>query len=117
MPDYQISTQNFAGDKSVNAACGALMPTDASPDPFAGLVQTWPMPTQPRPITILGAGGIVRDGHMPAYRKMGLPVAGIFDINQEAARRMAAEFGIPVAHRTLDEATEACGAKGVFDLA
>lgn len=93
------------------------MPTDASPDPFAGLVQTWPMPTQPRPITILGAGGIVRDGHMPAYRKMGLPVAGIFDINQEAARRMAAEFGIPVAHRTLDEATEACGAKGVFDLA
>ena len=40
------------------------------------LNQTWPMPSKPRPITIIGAGGIIRDGHMPGYTKIGLPVAG-----------------------------------------
>jgi predicted dehydrogenase len=93
------------------------MPTDAPSGPFAGLAQTWPMPLQPRPITIVGAGGIVRDGHMPAYRKMGLPVAGIFDINRETARKLAADFEIPVVHETLGAAIAACGTSGIFDVA
>lgn len=84
---------------------------------IAGLRQTWPMPSKPRRITLLGAGGIVRDGHLPAYRKMGLPVAGVFDVNVDVARKLAADFDVPVVHETLDQALAACGTSGVFDLA
>jgi predicted dehydrogenase len=92
------------------------MPIDA-PSLLSSLQQTWPMPSKPRPITILGAGGIVRDGHLPAYRKMGLPVAGVFDLNGDVARKLAADFDVPVVHETLDSALQACGADGIFDLA
>lgn len=85
--------------------------------PFAGLTQTWPMPSRPRPITLIGAGGIVRDGHLPAYRNMGLPVAGVFDLDRDVARRLADDFAIPVVHGTLEAAMAACGTSGVFDLA
>lgn len=92
------------------------MPTE-SRSPFDGLQQAWPMPSAPRPITIIGAGGIIRDGHLPAYRKMGLPVAGVFDLDIDMARRLAADFGVPVVHETLASAVAACGTEGVFDLA
>ena len=84
---------------------------------IAGLQQTWPMPSKPRPITILGAGGIVRDGHLPAYRKMGLPVAGVFDVNVDVARKLARDFDVPIVFETLDQALAATGTSGVFDLA
>ena len=84
---------------------------------ISGLQQVWPMPSRPRPITILGAGGIVRDGHLPAYRKMGLPVAGVFDLNVDVARQLAADFAVPIVHETLEQAVDACGRHGIFDLA
>lgn len=84
---------------------------------MSSLRQTWPMPSKPRPITILGAGGIVRDGHLPAYRKMGLPVAGVYDVNVGVARGLAADFGVPAVHETLEAALAACGTAGIFDLA
>ena len=84
---------------------------------IADLQQDWPMPGRPRPITIVGVGGIVRDGHLPAYRKMGLPVAGVFDVNVETARRLADDFGIAAVHETLAGAISACGTEGIFDLA
>lgn len=84
---------------------------------LGGLRQTWPLPAQPRPITVIGAGGIVRDAHLPAYRKLGLPVAGVFDVNPATARALAADFGIPVVHQRLEDAVMACGTAGVFDLA
>ncbi|MEZ5781979.1 MAG: Gfo/Idh/MocA family oxidoreductase [Rhizobiaceae bacterium] len=87
------------------------------PETLAALRQSWPMPSRPRPITIIGCGGIVRDGHLPAYRKMDLPVAGIFDVNPETANALARDFGVSVVHSTLDEAIAACGTEGVFDLA
>jgi len=86
-------------------------------DTLAGLRQAWPMPSRPRPITIVGCGGIVRDAHLPAYRKMGLPVNGVFDVNREAARQLARDFDVPIVHASLDEAVAACGSEGVFDLA
>ena len=36
--------------------------------------QDWPAPANPKPIVIIGAGGIVRDAHLPAYAKAGLTV-------------------------------------------
>jgi hypothetical protein len=43
------------------------------------LTQAWPRPSHPRPIVIIGAGGIVRAAHLPTYRALGFPVAGLFD--------------------------------------
>ena len=80
----------------------------------AELRQSWPRPSRPRPIAIIGAGGIVNDAHLPAYRKAGFPVAGIFDINPERARTVAAKWDVPV-FRSLEEAMAADGV--VFDLA
>jgi len=82
-------------------------------DPSA-LPQAWPMPSAPRPIVILGAGGIVQDAHMPAYRKAGFPVAGVFDIDAARAAACAARWGIQT-YATLGEAVAEAGA--VFDLA
>ncbi|WP_417427023.1 Gfo/Idh/MocA family protein [Hoeflea sp.] len=86
-------------------------------DELAALRQSWPMPSQPRPITIIGCGGIVRDGHLPAYRKTDLPVAGVFDVNRDVAEALARDFSVPVVHDALDGALAACGTTGVFDLA
>src|SRR6478735_6395715 len=93
------------------------MTSTTLPAALADLQQVWPMPSRPRPITIIGAGGIVRDGHLPAYRKMGLPVAGIFDVNAETAKTLAQDFGVEVVHPTLEAAIAACGTDGIFDLA
>ena len=38
-----------------------------------------PVPKSPRPIVILGAGGIVRAAHLPAYAKAGFPVIAVAD--------------------------------------
>jgi predicted dehydrogenase len=78
------------------------------------LRQSWPRPSAPRPIAIIGAGGIVNDAHLPAYRKAGFPVAGVFDINAERARALAAKWDVPV-FASLEEATATEDA--VFDLA
>lgn len=78
------------------------------------LRQAWPPPSRPRPIVLIGAGAIVRTAHLPAYGRLGLPVAGLFDIDQEAARQTAGRFGIP-AFPSIDEA---CARHDVvFDLA
>jgi predicted dehydrogenase len=82
-----------------------------SPD----LPQTWPRPSKPRPIVIIGAGGIVRTAHVPAYRRLDYPVAGIFDVSPEAARQAAATFSIPCVYKSLEQAASVKGA--VFDLA
>ncbi len=74
------------------------------------------MPTRPRPIVVIGAGGIVRDAHLPAYRKWGLPVAGIFDVDRGRAEDLAAAFAIPTVFDSLDAAL-AVDPSRVFDVA
>jgi predicted dehydrogenase len=65
------------------------------PIELTSLRQTWPLPGRPRPIVIIGAGGIVNDAHLPAYRLAGLPVAGVFDIDAARAAALAEKWGIP----------------------
>jgi predicted dehydrogenase len=77
-------------------------------------MQAWPRPAAPRPIVIIGAGGIVRTAHLPAYQRLALPVAGVYDVDPGAARTTAERFGVP-AFATLPEALDVPGA--VFDLA
>ncbi|MBB6732753.1 Gfo/Idh/MocA family protein [Cohnella zeiphila] len=46
-------------------------------------------------IGIVGAGGIVNYAHLPAYRKAGLNIIGICDINENAVRNSAQKWEIP----------------------
>jgi predicted dehydrogenase len=64
---------------------------------------------------MVGAGAIVRSAHLPAYQRLGFPVAGLFDIRQDAARETAAQFHVPGVFSTLAEAAAVSDA--VFDVA
>jgi predicted dehydrogenase len=79
------------------------------------LRQQHPLPSAPRPIVIIGAGGIVADAHLPAYRKAGLPVAGVFDVDGAKARAVAKQWDIPRVFGSLAEAAAVSGC--VFDVA
>jgi len=78
--------------------------------------QAWPPPTSAVPIVIIGAGDIVRDAHLPAYRNAGFDVAGICDIDGGRAATMAAEWNIPAVY--ADAAAAAVhGTACVYDIA
>ena len=78
------------------------------------LRQSWPRPNAPRPIVIVGAGGIVNDAHLPAYRLAELPVAGLYDIDASKAAALAEKWETK-AFIALEEAIAIPHA--VFDLA
>ena len=75
------------------------------------------LPAKPRPICIVGAGSIVRDAHLPAYKLAGFPVHSITDLNFEAAEKLAAQWGISRAFKSLDSMLSDAPANAVFDLA
>lgn len=70
-----------------------------------------------RPIIVIGAGGIVNDAHLPAYRIAGLPVAGIYDLDREKASATAATFKIPVVYDTMNQLLRDAPSPVVFDVA
>lgn len=75
------------------------------------------MPSTPFPIMMIGAGGIVHDGHLPAYRKAGWQVAGIVDLNKTKAEQLAAEFMIPKVFSSIKEMVDGAAGPVVFDVA
>lgn len=76
--------------------------------------QTWPRPSRAKPIIIIGAGGIVKDAHLPAYRKAGFDVAGLYDTDPAKARALAAQWGIATVFESLEQAA---AQDAVFDVA
>ena len=52
------------------------------------------LPQTPMPIVIIGAGGIKKNAHLPAYKKAGFKVKGIFDLNFESSKALGAQFEI-----------------------
>ena len=76
--------------------------------------QSWPMPKNPIPIVIFGAGSIVSDAHLPAYKMSNLPIKGIYDPDYEKAKKLGQIYGIEV----FKEVSDATAEKNVvFDLA
>jgi hypothetical protein len=57
------------------------------PDP--PLPQRWPTPSRPRPIVVIGAGAIVEQAHLPAYRRLGFEVAGFHDLDPARSAALA----------------------------
>ena len=78
------------------------------------LRQTIEMPQTPTPVVIFGAGSIVTDAHLPAYRDLGVPVAGIYDPDLAKAQKVATAWGTQ-AFETLENATGQDGT--IYDLA
>lgn len=68
-------------------------------------------------IYIIGAGGIVNDAHLPAYRKVGLPVKGIFDIRKDKSSGLAEKFEIPHVYDSLQKLVDKTSTNAVFDIA
>lgn len=74
--------------------------------------------TYSTPVFIIGAGGIVNDAHLPAYKKAGFVVEGICDSDREKAETTAARFGIPEVYGSVGEMVAATeGRMVVFDVA
>lgn len=81
------------------------------------LAQSWPAPGNPKQITIIGAGGIIRDAHMPAYKLANLSVCGVTDCNSERANSLAADYRIPNIYNSVATAVAAGGADVIYDIA
>jgi predicted dehydrogenase len=75
------------------------------------------MPVQVRPIVLIGAGGIVGDAHLPAYKIAGFPVAGIYDLDREKATKVAEKWGIPLVYGSMEELVSTAPGSAVFDVA
>lgn len=75
------------------------------------------LPLYPRPIAIIGAGSIVRDAHLPAYRLAGFTVDAIVDLDHHAAETLAAAWNLPRVCRSIDELIATAARGTVFDLA
>jgi predicted dehydrogenase len=54
-------------------------------------------------IGIVGCGGIVSGAHLPAYNAAGLNVVAVFDLDQDKARSVASDFGIPTVAGSVEE--------------
>src|ERR1700732_2178329 len=76
-----------------------------------------PRPRNPRPIISIGAGGIVRDAHLPAYKKAGFQVVAITELDRPKAESVAKDFGIPQVLGGVQEAAAYALADAVFDIA
>jgi predicted dehydrogenase len=76
-----------------------------------------PLPQHPRPVILIGAGGIVNDAHLPAYKIAGFWVAGIYDIDREKALRTAAKFDIPLVYYSMEDVLARSPRSAVFDIA
>src|SRR6476646_974523 len=74
------------------------------------------LPDHSFPIVIIGAGGIVTDAHLPAYRKAGFQVIGITNRTKARAEKVAAEWGIPNVYDSVADAVAKAPADTVYDI-
>ena len=66
--------------------------------------QRHPLPRRQLDIVSIGAGDIVRVAHLPAYRRAGYRIRGVFDRRSAAARTIARAAGGAVVHASLEAA-------------
>ena len=81
------------------------------------LKQKWPSPSNPKPVIIIGAGGIVRDAHLPAYKLAKIPVKGTLDLDMQRSKALAADFEISNVYSNITEAVADNGTNAVYDIA
>jgi len=74
------------------------------------------LPESSVPIIIIGAGGIVGDAHLPAYKKAGFNVIGITNRTKEKAEKLAAQFNIPNVYDSVEAAVANVPSDTVYDI-
>lgn len=74
------------------------------------------LPKEKLPIIIIGAGGIVKDAHLPAYAKAGFEVWGITNRTRARAEKLATEFNIPHVFDSVADAVAAAPKNAVYDI-
>lgn len=76
-----------------------------------------PRPSKPRPIVIVGAGGIVRAAHLPAYAKAEFPVVALMDPAPGKASDLARDMGIGRSFTSLKEMVAYAPKDAIYDVA
>ena len=76
-----------------------------------------PRPNNPRPIVIIGAGGIIRAAHLPAYTKAAFPVIAIADSASGKAAELASEKNIARSFNSIEDAVRFAPSDAIFDIA
>lgn len=74
------------------------------------------LPETIQPIVVIGAGGIVADAHLPAYKKAGFTVYGITNRTRSKAETLAEAFRIPFVFDTVADAVAAAPPNAVYDI-
>ncbi|WP_417939439.1 Gfo/Idh/MocA family protein [Flavobacterium sp. RS13.1] len=74
------------------------------------------LPETTQPIIIIGASGIVKDAHLPAYKMAGMSVFGITNRTLSKAQDMAKQFGIPNVFENVAEAVKNAPSNAVYDI-
>jgi len=74
------------------------------------------LPETSMPIIIIGAGGIVGDAHLPAYKKAGFEVLGITNRTKEKAQKLAAQWNIPNVYDSIADAVAAAPENAIYDI-
>lgn len=75
------------------------------------------LPLKKHPIIIIGAGGIVKDAHLPAYKIAGFEVYGIYDADFKKANLVATEHHIPHVFKSVEELVDKSPQNVVYDIA
>ena len=79
------------------------------------LKNKWERPSKSLPIIFIGAGGIIRNAHAPAYDKLNLNIAGVYDLDVQVASSLAKDFNISKIYNKLEDALD--NSDVVFDVA
>lgn len=74
------------------------------------------LPKEKRPIYIIGAGGIVKDAHLPAYKNAGFIVEGITNRTKQRATDLAKLFNILNVYNNVVEMVAGALKNAVYDL-
>lgn len=81
------------------------------------IVTTPLLPEKMFPIAVIGTGGIVKDAHLPAYKKAGFPVWGLMNRTLARAEELAAAFSVPHVFTSLEQMVAAAPGEVIYDLA
>ena len=74
------------------------------------------LPKTLQPIIIIGASGIVKDAHLPAYKMAGFLVYGITNRTISKAHDMAQKYGIPHVFDNVADAVKSAPGNAVYDI-
>ena len=84
---------------------------------YDNIPQTPVAPDRLRKIVSIGAGGIVKDAHYPAYRIAGYDVIGIYDLEIDKAKALTNTFDVGTVYESISQATEQTAANVIYDVA